>query len=58
LIAEHLGGASPAKTIVLPPEPATVDQLDLAALSEEQIERLLGAETVETTGQTAPVILA
>jgi len=52
LIAEHLGGASPAKTTtVLPPEPVALDQVDLTALSEEQIERLLGAETMMESGE-------
>jgi acyl carrier protein len=46
LIAEHLGGATPAKPapVPAPPEPASADQVDLTALSEEQIERLLGLD--------------
>ena len=51
LIDDHLGGSSPAKTLVLLPEPASVDQVDLAALSEEQIERLLGADALEGAGR-------
>ena len=57
LIAEHLGGASPAKTSILAPEPVSVDQVDLAALSEEQIERLLGTSAVELADQPALAIL-
>jgi NAD(P)-dependent dehydrogenase (short-subunit alcohol dehydrogenase family)/acyl carrier protein len=53
LIAEHIGGASPAKTTVMPAEAVSVDHVDLAALSEEQIERLLGAEAVASASQPA-----
>ena len=54
LIAEHLGGTSPAKAMALPPEPASVDQVDLAALSDEQINRLLGAGAGDTAGKDPP----
>ena len=47
LIAEHLGGASPSKApamAVVSDAPQSADQVDLAALSDDQIDRLLGAE--------------
>jgi acyl transferase domain-containing protein/acyl carrier protein len=47
LIAEHLGGAGPSKAPAVPAEPQSPDQVDMAALSNEQIERLLGAEMAE-----------
>ena len=56
LIAEHLGGASPAKTSVVAAAPLSADQVDLSALSGDQIERLLGMDAVATQAQPAPAI--
>lgn len=48
LIAEHMGGtaaASPSKATVLPAESAPTDEVDLEALSDDEIDRLLGEAT-------------
>jgi len=44
LIAEHMGGSAAVtnKASVSPAEPASTDEVDLEALSDEEIDRLLG----------------
>ncbi len=56
LIAEHLGatapdGSSPAP--VLPAEPPSTDEVDLEALSDEEIHRLLGEEAPSDSKEPA-----
>ncbi len=52
LIGEHMGGASAqSSSATVLSEPESTDKLDLEALSDEQIGRLLGDEPTETSDE-------
>ena len=55
LIAEHMGGPTetPPKPALDTPEPESADKVDLDALSEEQIGRLLGEEPADAPREPA-----
>ena len=56
LIAEHMGGATAATLAVptkLPSEKITASAVDLEALSDDEVDRLLGAETASESKEPA-----
>ena len=61
LIAEHMGGTTAGGSStapVLPPEPAPAEEVDLEALSDEEIHRLLGDEAAPDSKERALETLA
>jgi acyl transferase domain-containing protein/acyl carrier protein len=60
LIGEHLGeksGAAPAPRVAVPAESAPVEQVDLDALSDQEIDRLLDDESSPRQTDTAEELL-